>query len=161
MLKQEISLLLNTWRILIMMNATTGLVHVNALILARVSKSDLEIVTLLYLSTIEVLSLTRYTFSFINISYVLNQPIGVEILLTLISRLYLFITIFVFCLVFRVRFAKKLLFFGWTISQLIGLLTLICRWVTLRSVNGVDNLLSRVETRLVAIQLVGSFIQTF
>ena len=94
------------------MNATTGLVHVNALILARVSKSDLEIVTLLYLSTIEVLSLTRYTFSFINISYVLNQPIGVEILLTLISRLYLFITIFVFCLVFRVRFAKKLLFFG-------------------------------------------------
>lgn len=90
----------------------TGLVQVNTLIFTRVSKRDLEIITLLYLSTIEVPSLTRLALILSIISNVLNQSIGVEILLAFIFRLYLIITIFVFYQFFSIRFAKKLLIFG-------------------------------------------------
>lgn len=90
----------------------TGLVQVNTLIFTRVSKRDLEIITLLYLSTIEVPSLTRLALILSIISNVLNQSIGVEVLLAFIFRLYLIITIFVFYQFFSIRFAKKLLIFG-------------------------------------------------
>jgi len=90
----------------------TGLVQVNTLIFTRVSKRDFEIITLLYLSTIEVPSLTRLALILSIISNVLNQSIGVEVLLAFIFRLYLIITIFVFYQFFSIRFAKKLLIFG-------------------------------------------------